>query len=613
VRLAEAAVEVEWIGTGIHVRNRAALGAYPSALVERLEHWAQLAPDRAFLAERDASGEWRTISYRQTLRDARAIAQALLDRGVTVERPLAILSENAIDHALLGLGAQYAGVPYAPVSTAYSLVSADFVKLRDVLAQLTPSLVYAASGERYARALAAAVPAGLEVVVSTAAPPDRAVTPFADLLATIPTAAVEAARARVGPETIAKVLFTSGSTGSPKGVVNTQRMLCSNQQMILQTFPFLADEPPVIVDWLPWNHTFGGNHNVGLILYNGGTLYVNAGRPASAALFGETLRNLREIAPTAHFDVPRGFEMLVAALREEPAMRERFFSRLRMLFYAGAGIAPHVWDALQQLARDVTGGGVFITTSLGSTETAPAALAACWQADGPGSVGIPMPGVEVKLVPAGEKLELRLRGPNITPAYWRSEALTSAAFDEEGYYRIGDALRFVDDHDPARGFVFDGRIAEDFKLATGTWVSVGTLRLRALGHFAPLFTDLVVSGENRDEIALLAFVDLERARAIATDVAPDAPPAEVRASIALAAHLSAKLAALAATDKGSATHVARLLLLAEPPSLDAGEITDKGSLNQRSILGRRATEVEEAHRNPPPPHVVTALQKEAHR
>jgi feruloyl-CoA synthase len=608
LRFATAAVAVESSGEATRIRNREALGPYPGALVERLEGWARVAPDRPFLAERDAGGGWRTISYAQTLPQVRALAQALLDRGVSLERPLAILSENAIDHALLGLGAQYAGVPYAPVSTAYSLASTDFVKLSDVVDQLTPALVYVSNGARFARALAAALPADVELVVSAVPPPDRAATPFAELVATAPRASVDAARARVGPDTIAKVLFTSGSTGTPKGVVNTQRMLCSNQQMILQTFPFLADEPPVIVDWLPWNHTFGGNHNVGLVLYNGGTLYVNAGKPISAAAFGETLRNLREVAPTAHFDVPKGFEMLVDALRAEPALRERFFSRLRMLFYAGAGIAPHVWDALQQLAREATGGGVFITTSLGSTETAPAALAACWQADGPGSVGIPMPGVEVKLVPAGEKLELRLRGPNIMPAYWRNEPLTRAAFDDEGYYRIGDALRFADPHEPARGFVFDGRIAEDFKLATGTWVSVGTLRLRALAHFAPLFTDLVVSGESRDEIALLAFVDLERARGIATDVEPDASAAEVFASTALFAHLQAKLAALAAKDKGSATHVARLLLLAEPPSLDAGEITDKGSLNQRAILGRRAALADEAHRTPPPPHVVSVRQ-----
>ncbi|HEY4442472.1 MAG TPA: feruloyl-CoA synthase, partial [Candidatus Elarobacter sp.] len=527
------------------------------------------------------------------LRDVRAVAQELLDRGVSVERPLAILSENAIDHAILGLAAQYAGVPHAPISTAYSLMSTDFAKLRDVVAQLTPAVVYASSGEKYGGALAAAVPGGVEIVVSGAPPGDRAATMFADLLATEPTDAVDLARSRLGPDTVAKVLFTSGSTGTPKGVVNTQRMLCSNQQMIRQTFPFLADEPPVIVDWLPWNHTFGGNHNFGLVLNNGGTLHISGGRPLTPVLFEETLRTLAEVAPTVHFDVPRGFDMLVGALRVDRALRERFFSRLQMLFYAGAAIAPNVWDALQQLSRDQTGGGVFITTSLGSTETAPAALAACWQADGPGSVGIPMPGVELKLVPNGEKLELRLRGPNVTPAYWRNDELTAAAFDDEGYYRIGDALRFADPDDAGRGFVFDGRIAEDFKLATGTWVSVGALRLRALAHFAPLFTDVVVSGENRNEIALLAFVNGERARAIGDDAA-------------VRSYVAERLASLARSDEGSATHVERIVLLAEPPSLDAGEITDKGSLNQRAVLRRRAVDADDAHRSPPPPHVILA-------
>jgi feruloyl-CoA synthase len=604
VRLPVAAVDVMPGPGGTVIRNREPLAPYPGALVERLEHWAHVAPDRVFLAEREASGGFREVTYAAALETVRAIAQALLDRALGVDRPVAILSENAVDHGLLGLAAQYAGIPHVPISTAYSLVSTDFVKLRDIVGQVTPGLVYISDGARFARALDAAIPVETEIVVSAAPPSGRAATPFASLVATRDGPAVDAARARVAPDTIAKILFTSGSTGSPKGVVNTQRMLCSNQQMIRQMFPLLADEPPTIVDWLPWNHTFGGNHNVGLVLYNGGTLYVNAGKPASAAAFAETLRNLREIAPTVHFDVPKGFEMLVAALRAEPALRERFFSRLRMLFYAGAGIAPHVWDALQELSREATGGGVFITTSLGSTETAPAALAACWQADGPGFVGIPMPGVDVKLVPSGEKLELRLRGPNITPAYWRNDALTRSAFDDEGYYCIGDALRFADEHDAARGFVFDGRIAEDFKLATGTWVSTGALRLRVIGHFAPLLSDLAVSGENRDEVAVLAFVDLERARAFATDVEPGAGAPAVLASPALRRHLRGLLEVLASSSSGSAARVARLVLLAEPPSLDAGEITDKGSLNQRAILRRRAALADDAHTTPPPPHVI---------
>jgi feruloyl-CoA synthase len=607
-RLVPPQVEVTAGPDGVRVRNREPLGAYPDALVQRLEHWSQRAPERAFLAERDPAGAWREVTYAGALRSVRALAQALLDRDLSTRRPLMILSENAIDHGLLGLGAQYAGIPYAPVSTAYSLVSTDFAKLRDVVAQVGPGLVYVSDGARYARALEAAVPPDVEIVTSGAPPPQRAATPFAELAATAERVDVDTARALVGPDTVAKILFTSGSTGSPKGVINTQRMLCSNQQMIRQTFPFVGDEPPVIVDWLPWNHTFGGNHNVGIVLYNGGTLYVNAGKPISPAAFAPTLANLREIAPTIHFDVPRGFEMLLAALRAEPALRERFFSRLQMVFYAGAGIAPHVWDGLQALAVEATGTGVFITTSLGSTETAPAALAASWQADGPGSIGVPMPGVEAKLVPAGEKLELRLRGPNITPAYWRNDALTRAAFDDEGYYAIGDALRFADERDPARGFVFDGRISEDFKLATGTWVSVGTLRLRALAAFAPLVTDAVVSGENHDQIALLLFPDIERLRALA-GLERDDSVASVLSNDAVRARFRALLAELATTSTGSATRVERAVLLEEPPSLDAGEITDKGSLNQRAVLARRRAAVDDAHRAAPAGHVIVLAEE----
>ena len=603
LRLAPVAVEVDASAEGVRVRNRESLAPYPDALVERLDHWARAAPDRIFLAERSAGGAWREVTYGAALRSVRALAQALLDRGLSADRPLMILSENAVDHGLLGLAAQYAGIPYAPVSTAYSLVSTDFAKLRDVVAQVGPAMVYVSDGARYARAIEAAISPDVEIVSSGAPPPLRTATPFAELAATSERADVGQARAGVGPDTIAKILFTSGSTGSPKGVVNTQRMLCSNQQMVRQAFPFFGDEPPVIVDWLPWNHTFGGNHNAGMVLYNGGTLYINAGKPISPAAFEPTLANLREIAPTIHFDVPRGFEMLLAALRAEPALRERFFSGLQMVFYAGAGIAPHVWHGLHELAVAATGTGVFITTSLGSTETAPAALAATWQAEEPGSIGIPLPGVEVKLVRAGEKLELRLRGPNITPAYWRNETLTRAAFDDEGFYAIGDAVRFADENDPARGFVFDGRISEDFKLATGTWVSVGTLRLRALAAFAPLVTDAVVSGENRDQIALLLFPDVERLRALA-GFERDAAVTAVLRSDAVRAELRAILSAMAQTSTGSATRVERALLLEEPPSLDAGEITDKGSLNQRAVLARRAATVEEAHRAAPSDRVI---------
>jgi len=603
VRLGARAVEVERRPDGTRVvRNREPLGAYAARLTDHLERWADEAPERTLLAER-AGEDWRRVSYAQALGAARAIGAALVARGLSAERGVAILSENAVDHALLGLGALYAGIPYAPISTAYSLISNDHRKLRDVLGVVTPGLVYAADGARYAAAIAAAVPGDAELVTSTAPHPARTTTPFDTLLAADPGPALERAHAAVGPDTIAKILFTSGSTGAPKGVINTHRMLCANQRMIQGFLAFVVDEPPVILDWLSWNHTFGGNHNVGIVLANGGTLYVNPGKP-TAALFGETVRALREVTPTIYFDVPKGYELLVDALRREPALAARFFSQLRILFYSGAGLSPHLWEALQELAVATTGERVVMTTSLGSTETAPAALAAPWFAPGPGYVGIPIPGVEAKLVPNDGKLELRLRGPNITPGYFRDPDRTREAFDDEGFYRIGDALRFVDESRPEEGFFFDGRIAEDFKLATGTWVSAGPLRTQLLARFGGLLADAVLSGPDRDEIAALAFPDVGRARALAVDVAADAALPELLASPALRAHVAALLEGLAAESTGSATCVARLVLLADPPALDAGEITDKGSLNARTVLARRAAAADAAHAHVPGGEVI---------
>ncbi len=605
VRLGERAVTVETRPDGTRVvRNRAPLGAYPARLTDHLERWAAEAPDRTFVAERAGDG-WRAVTYGDALRAARSIGASLVARGLSAEGGVAILSDNAVDHALLGLGAMYAGVPYTPVSTAYSLVSQDHAKLREVLRVVTPGLVYVSDAVQYAAAVDAAVPADAEIVSSRNDHPRRPTTRFAALTAGEPDAALERAHAAVGPDTIAKILFTSGSTGSPKGVINTHRMLCANQRMIASFLGFLEDEPPVLLDWLPWNHTFGGNHNFGIVLANGGTLYVNAGKPTPAG-FVETVRALREIAPTIYFDVPRGYALLVDALRADPALARHFFSRLNVLFYSGAGLSPHVWSALEELAVATAGERVVMTTSLGSTETAPAALAAPWFAPGPGYVGVPVPGVEAKLVPMEGKLELRLRGPNITPGYFRDEAKTREAFDDEGFYCIGDAVRFVDEMRPDEGFFFDGRLAEDFKLATGTWVNVGPLRIRVLGAFDGLLNDLVVSGPNRDEIAVLAFPDLARARALATDVPQHADAAAVLASPLLRAHVSGVLANLETDGTGSATRVARLAFLAEPPALDAGEITDKGSLNARAVLARRAAAADAAHAPVPDATVIRA-------
>ena len=437
---------------------------------------------------------------------------------------------------------------------------------------------------------------------SAAEPPGNAVF---DARATQPPPAVDAAHAKVGPDTIAKILFTSGSTGQPKGVINTQRMLCSNQAMIRCGLAFIADEPPVLVDWPPWNHTFGGNHDFGMVLDNGGSFYIDEGKPLPGAIEA-TVRNLRDIAPTIHLNVPKGFEMLLPYLRSDAALRERFFSRLKVLFYAGAGLAQHVRDELQELAIATTGERIIFLSSLGSTETAPAALACTWESERTGNIGLPMRGVELKLVPAGGKLEARLKGPNITPGYWRAPKLTADAFDDEGFYKIGDALKFDDPADPAKGLMFDGRIAEDFKLATGTWVSVGPLRAQFIAHCAPLVRDVVIAGPDRNDITALVFPDLDACRALAAGLAADAPLTAVLGHAGVRDEFARRLETLARTSTGNSNCVCRAILLADPPSLDVGEVTDKGSINQRAVLAHRAALVEKLY-SPTPPYDTAIL------
>jgi feruloyl-CoA synthase len=606
VKLAAAEVEVERRADGaILMRSPQPLPAHAQKLTERLIYWANAAPERVFLAQRNAAGGWRTLSYAATLKAVRAIAAALLTRNLSSERPVAILSGNDIEHALLGLAAMHVGIPYAPISVPYSLLSTDFGKLKTIIGILTPGLVFAANGTAFARAIAAAVPPGIEIVVAAAPTSDRPSTAFADLMAATPTLDVDAAHAKVGPDTIAKFLFTSGSTGQPKGVINTQRMLCANQAMIRSSLAFIADEPPILVDWPPWNHTFGGNHDFGMVLDNGGSFYIDEGKPLPGAI-EITVRNLREIAPTIHLNVPKGFEMLLPYLRSEPALRERFFSKLRVLFYAGAGLAQHVLDEFQRLAVETVGERIIFLASLGSTETAPAALARTWEAEHAGNIGLPMRGLELKLVPNGGKLEARMRGPNITPGYWRAPALTAAAFDEEGFYKIGDALKFADPADPIRGLLFDGRLAEDFKLATGTWVSVGPLRAAFIAHFAPWVRDVVLAGADRDEVTGLVFPDLDACRKLAPDLAAETSARALLADPRVVAAFRRLLDTFFAAASGTSGRITRAILLAEPPSLDIGETTDKGSINQRAVLAHRAHLVEELYAEAPPPHVLVA-------
>jgi feruloyl-CoA synthase len=579
------------------LRSPHPLAPYPAKLTERLEYWAATAPARTFLAQRTPSG-WRKLGYGETLDCVRRIGAALLRRNLSPERPLVILSGNDIEHALLGLAAMYVGIPYAPISPAYALMSNDFGKLRSIIDLLTPGLVFTADGQAYARAIDAVVPSGVEVVVTRNPIAGRATIWFETLLALKATGEAETAHASVGSDTIAKFLFTSGSTGTPKAVINTQRMWCSNQAMILSQLAFFAEEPPVIVDWAPWHHTAGGNHNFGFVLYNGGTLHIDEGKPVAGAI-ETTVKNLLEIATNWYFTVPKGYEALLPYFRADAELRKTFFSKLKVLWFAGAALSQSVFDEMQELALATRGERIMFLTGLGATETAPMAIARMWQSQDSTNMGVPVPGVELKLIPSHGKLEARVRGPNVTPGYWRQGELTAGAFDEEGFYKLGDALKFADPTDPRAGLLFDGRVAEDFKLATGTWVNVGPLRGRLLQAIEPYARDVVITGADRNEIGVLIFPNFEACRGLVT-----ARAADVSSDARVREEFRARLAAFASTSTGSSNRVCRAILLAEAPSLDAGEITDKGSINQRAVLERRAAIVDELYRQPLSPRVI---------
>jgi feruloyl-CoA synthase len=587
-----------------HLASPHALAPYPAKLSERLDYWAATAPERTYLAQRDAAGGWRKITYGETLDQVRRIGAALLTRDLSPARPVVILSGNDIEHALIGLAAMYVGIPYAPISPAYALISTDFSKLKYIIDLLTPGLVFTADGDPYRRAIEAVVPPGIEVIVTRnpiASPPT---TLFETLLAPTSTADADAAHAKVTPDTIVKFLFTSGSTGTPKAVINTQRMWCSNQAMILSQLAYFADEPPVIVDWSPWHHTAGGNHNFGFVLYNGGTLYIDEGKPLPGAI-ETTVKNLREIATNWYFTVPKGYEALIPYFRADAQLRQVFFSRLKVLWFAGAALSQSAFDEMQELALATCGERIMFLTGLGSTETAPMALGRMWQSKDSTNMGVPAPGVELKLVPCEGKLEARVRGPNIMPGYWRQSELTATAFDEHGFYKLGDAVKFQDPADPREGLLFDGRIAEDFKLATGTWVNVGPLRARLLTQLEPYARDVVIAGGDRNEIGVLIFPNLDACRTLAANAAAD-----LSRDACVLDELRARLVAFAKTSTGSSNRVCRAILLAEPPSLDAGEMTDKGSINQRAVLTRRVDLVAELYAREPSPRVLV-IEKEA--
>jgi feruloyl-CoA synthase len=580
------------------------LGDYPRVLTTRLIHWARVAPDRALAAKRDDHGEWRYVTYGEALRKVRSLGQAFLDRKLSVNRPVVILSENDLEHLLLMFAGQHVGVPTASIAPPYSLVSTDFAKLKHVMKILTPGMVFVSNGDRYRQAIEATVDPELEVIFGEQAIPRRRTISFDDLAAANPTSAVDAAHAAVQPDDIAKFLFSSGSTGLPKAVINTHRMICSNQQMILQGFPFLSEEPPVVVDWMPWNHTAGGNHNTGMTLYNGGTLYIDDGRPTAAGI-NETVRNLREIAPTIYFNMPRGYDELLRHFRTDARLRENFFRRVKFMFYAGAALSQALWDGYRELMTETCGERIMMATGLGATETSPMALQCTWDTEHSGVIGIPMPGVEAKLVTHGSKTEIRVKGPNVTPGYWKEPELTRQAFDEEGYYRFGDAVRFLDPEDVNQGLIFDGRLAEDFKLSSGTFVNVGPLRNKIIHWFAPFVTDVVIVGHDRNYLGVLLFPNLEACRMLASALRKTASAAAILAHEAVRGKMISLLLSFALQATGNSNRVERAMLVEEPPSLDAGEITDKGSLNQRAILDRRAALVEEMYAARPTGRVLT--------
>ena len=591
---APVALDIERRADGtIILQPKLELGSYARCMGEHLVRWAGEAPDRTFLAQRHAQGpqqgEWQHLSYAEALERVTALAAGLLERDLGPERPIVILSGNSISQGLLMLAAMHVGIPVAPISPAYALMSKDFAKLKYVLGLAGPGMIYVENPAPFAAALAAIDTTGVDLVCATGAE-DAAGFESVDSLIRNDNealAAVERAFAAVTPDSVAKILFTSGSTGSPKGVINTQRMLCSNQKAMALSWPFLEARPPVLVDWLPWNHTFGANHNFNMILRNGGSLYIDEGKPIPAAI-GVSIENLKSVSPTMYFNVPGGYEALLPHLEQDEELATSLFRNLDLIFYAAAALPQILWERLEAVALKTTGRKPIFSSGWGSTETAPLATGVHFPISRAGTIGLPVPGVAIKMVPCGDTHELRVKGDNITPGYWREPGLSEAAFDKEGFYKIGDAGKFEDPDDPAAGLAFDGRLGENFKLRSGTWVNVGNLRLAVISAAKPVIRDAVVAGDGENKVSLLAFPDEPGCRGLIGDAAGDMPLEEVIAHPEVITQLKARLLAYNADHPASSTRIHRVMLVTAPPDVDAGESTDKGYINQRGVLKNRA-------------------------
>lgn len=589
----------------IYLRSPYRLEESAGRIGDWLVEWAEKKPDALFLAQRTVAGSWRKLTYGEFHTRMRAIAGWLLTSGASAEHPVAILSENAIDHALLAFAAMHVGIPVATVSTAYSLMSKDHAKLKAMIETLDPGLIHVSDLNAYAGALAAVANSHRARIVASNIPEKSVVEalPFPEMADTGNLPAVDKAFSALTPDTVARLLFTSGSTGTPKAVINTHRMLVSNQEANRIVWPFLRHKPPVIVDWLPWSHTFGANFTSNLVLRNGGTLYIDEGKPAPQ-LIGRTVANIKEVRPTLHFNVPRGYDMLATALESDAEFRDAFFAA-DLIFYAAAALPKSVWDKLIELSIETKGKAVPLVAAWGSTETAPLATSCYFQAESSGNIGLPVPGTQLKLVQNGDKLEVRVRGPNVTPGYYKQGKATQEAFDEEGFYIMGDAVRFVDTEHPVKGLYFDGRVSEDFKLSSGTWVSVGDVRISGIDALSPAAQDIVVTGHDHDDIGFLVFPNEAACRKLA-GASQDIPLAEVVATQAVRSHIARGLRSMKAKGGGSSRYATRARLLLEPPNPDTGEITDKGYLNQRQILANRSSDVAALQDDDPEGYIAIA-------